>query len=85
MQNDYALCRSCRKKIRWVTMVSGKKNPLDPEPVENGNVQILELSPGEFQGEALKAEQLAAARDGGELLYISHFATCPTASQHRSK
>jgi hypothetical protein len=46
--------------------------PLDPEPSEEGNVVIL----GELA-------RVLAAGETGEPRFLSHFATCPNAAQHR--
>lgn len=76
---DTGTCRSCGLPILWVEMaVSGKKNPLNPEPTPDGNVAVVG-----GVGEALKGEALGEARKNGADLYLSHFATCKTAAQHR--
>ena len=59
---------------------TGRKNPLDPEPSDQGNV-IVDADSGE--AEALPAERAALLREAGAALYISHFATCPNRSKFR--
>jgi hypothetical protein len=54
---------------------SGKKNPLDVLPAENGNVAIG----GDGLGYVVSND------DRTPPLYVSHFATCPGAASHRKK
>jgi hypothetical protein len=61
-------------------MESGKRNPLDAEPAANGNVRVV----GE-RGEVLTADARDQASANGEQLYLSHFATCPSAPAFRKK
>jgi hypothetical protein len=67
-------CRSCDAEILWVKTQSGKKMPVDKEPVP--------LPPGLFQLFA-PANEEAYVRSA-PALRTSHFATCPNADQHRS-
>lgn len=72
----HSVCRSCGKRITWVKTASGKAMPIDEEPVENGNLVIdngvaVHVPPG--------------SKQEGELLYVSHFATCKNKAQHRRK
>lgn len=79
-----ATCRSCGAAVRWELTPAGKRMPLDPEPSPQGNVAIY--GGPAMVAVALTADQLAAhnvAIDGP--LYLSHFATCPNADQHRKK
>jgi hypothetical protein len=71
-------CKSCRAQILWVVTVAGKVMPVDPEPAAAGNVQLLETG-----CRVLSAGALEDARSLGLPLHLSHFATCPTAAQHR--
>ena len=70
-------CTSCQAPIVWGThSISGKAIPLDPDPVETGN---LAVRPG--------AQVRYLTKDGqpepGEWRAVSHFATCPHAKLHR--
>ena len=72
-------CRSCGAPILWRETHAGRRMPIDPEPVADGNVVIE----GDI-AEVLKAEHLA--RLGGDVpRYRSHFATCPQAAEHRRR
>jgi hypothetical protein len=83
---DIAKCLSCGRPIIWAKMLkSGKSNPVDAEPVANGNMQLTEGVAGDVFGEVLDKESLAIKHDEGELLYLSHFATCPNAAKHKRK
>jgi hypothetical protein len=89
MPHEIVKCRSCRAPIIWATMKSGKKNPIDAEPAETGNVKLTEGTDAEghpvVTAEVVKKEDLAAFRDAGELLHLSHFASCPKSAFHRKK
>lgn len=79
-------CRSCHQPIEWVIVAkSGKRMPIDPDPVEGGN--IAKLPDDDDETGAARVEYVAP---GGMLVddrpvYVSHFATCPQADQHRRK
>jgi hypothetical protein len=77
---ETAKCRSCGAAIRWVVVAgSGKRMPLDAEPSERGNVRVA----GNGEAHILDAVFAADARSAGVPLFLSHFATCPEAAQHR--
>lgn len=77
-----AACRSCQARIFWVRMPSGRMNPLDSKPREDGNIKLL---PSEEAGARLAVvltkEELAEPAVGDR--FVSHFATCPQGPQHR--
>lgn len=75
-------CRSCNAEIRWAKTAAGKRMPLDLEPSPTGNVQ-LGLVGGEEIAIVVGPADAVAAQASGEQLYLSHFATCPNAAQHR--
>jgi len=73
-------CRSCGAPIKWVVTQKNRRMPVDLEPVEGGNI---ELHPqGEFRPPLAVYHSI---RPPGIKYYISHFATCPKAEQHRRK
>lgn len=81
-------CRSCRAPMRWVSMTSGKRNPLDVEPNPMGNVLIVEHTneagePWRLGVVLHNGDLLDELRELGVPLYTSHFATCPDADEHR--
>lgn len=67
-------CGSCGATIVFLKTTKAKAMPLDPEPVEGGNVRIRD-------GIALVNSDPDLLDDG--LRYQSHFASCPNADRHR--
>lgn len=61
-------CRACPAPVWWVRTQAGKPMPLDPEPVADGNVQLV-------AGLAHVLHKDEPPRPGAR--YVSHFATCP--------
>lgn len=68
-------CRTCKAPIVWARTRTGMAIPLDPEPVPNGNVEVAGPA-GEVAASYVQAEP-------DVVRYVSHFATCPDAGQHR--
>ena len=81
-------CKSCGAEIQFITMESGKKNPVNipgaywgPMPGENVVVKIhgrpgfVMKSPGPTEKGAIPLIEV----------FTSHFATCPFAGQYRKK
>ena len=72
-------CRTCKAPILWVTMESGKKNPLDPKAVKGGNIQtLLDRETGETTAWVVTADAAVYA-------HVSHFTTCPDAGLFKGK
>jgi hypothetical protein len=55
--------------------------PLDSEPNQHGNILLEDGDPP--TGHVLAGDQLADARANAEVLYLSHFVTCPYAQSFR--
>lgn len=70
-----SLCRSCQAPIRWANTAAGKTMPLDETPTEDGNVIIV-------AGKAVVLTKDALIEPGTDR-YTTHWATCPTAYEHR--
>lgn len=67
-------CNSCGAAIRWATGAkSGKPIPLDVAPVVAGNIEL--------RGET--AHYVTPDHNAIGQRFVSHFATCPQAAQHR--
>lgn len=85
MQPD-GKCRSCGAAIRWaVSANTGGRIPLDPQPVEGGNLGVVEWAehPRPQRDTPVVAVDPVAALTGYR--YVTHFATCPNADRHRRK
>lgn len=65
-------CSSCGAEIIWTVTAAGKRMPVDSAPV--GKVTVLRTN----AADALTP--LSRQVDH----FVSHFATCPNAQQHRS-
>ena len=77
-------CRACHAEIWWAETEQGKRMPVDADPSPDGNVAVVR----EGAGEAPPVVRVLPAGDlplNLVVLYTSHFATCPNASQHRRK
>lgn len=68
-------CRSCGADIIWTITANGKKMPVDAEPAERPQ--------GVFHLDERESGEVHSRSAAGELVYLSHFATCPNADQHR--
>lgn len=75
-------CRSCNAPIRWERTEQGKSIPLDVEPRDDGNVHIYDRVAYVLD---VHGAAIAEHRANGDRLYVSHFATCPDAAEHRTK
>lgn len=79
-----AHCSSCSAQVLWVKLLPrGGSAPLDATPTLTGNIRITDNR--RSVGKVLTKRELEDARTKGELLYTSHFATCPDAVAHRNK
>jgi hypothetical protein len=70
-------CSYCGALVLWANTATGKRMPIDAEPVELGNVRLVE-GPGGY----LAMVTAPAMIPEGER-YRSHFATCPRARAAR--
>jgi len=65
-------CKGCGRKIIWGITPSGKRIPLDPKPP----VYLLKGNPTK-NGNLIAIERMRQ-------VHVSHFATCPRASDFSS-
>lgn len=76
-------CRGCGAPMRWAQNIStGRNIPIDPEPVEDGNLVMVKPR----VGGALQVRPLKAGDPGPDPSvprYVAHFATCAMADQFR--
>lgn len=76
-------CRGCGATIMFVgTTTPGKSMPIDPDPVDDGNIR-LDTSGHFTVAHVLGPLELELARGEGEALHKSHFAVCPNADRFR--
>lgn len=71
-----ANCSSCQAPIIWAKTEAGRAMPLDAEPVDDGNMELLPDGICRF---VPKGDHTTVVVP----LYKSHFATCPHARTHR--
>lgn len=64
-------CKSCRKLVCWVETAKGKRMPIDPVPSPIGTLVLDDRGVAHVDTRPGRAK------------FVSHFATCPNASQHR--
>jgi hypothetical protein len=75
-----APCKSCGSPMIWTKTGTGKSIQLDPDPVPNGNIVL------HADGTAMYiTKAMMNALDPEAKRYVSHFATCPNAAQHRKE
>lgn len=82
-----ARCRGCGAEILWALNGSGKREPVDAEPIANGNIEIEETL---VDGEGRRTPLIRHLKKGEiDTLfeppprYVSHFSSCPQAAKHR--
>lgn len=74
----HATCRSCGAPIIWARTTGGKLIPVDPDPTDNGNVELVD---GLDRPTAIVHAQPPLAAPP---MRLPHFATCPDADGWRS-
>lgn len=77
-----AKCRSCGAPVLWAQWEqSGKRMPVDFHHVPDGSL-VLTLRGGAY-GTLLVEKYYHPKHGTGRNRYVSHFVTCPNATQHR--
>ncbi len=78
-------CRSCGQMIVWVRTKSGKNMPCDSQLVtfksETGGKERIVTE----QGNIISGKTGVSREEADGIGYISHFATCPYADEHRKR
>lgn len=72
-------CRSCGARIVWARTVNGKSMPVDADPADSGNVELIP----EDTGSAMRAIVHGQAPLDDRPLHWPHHATCPDAESWR--
>lgn len=65
----------------WAETEKGRRIPIDPEPVSDGNIVLHHRS--NFQPPLALVRFSVPTK--AETRYKSHFATCPNAAKHRKR
>lgn len=85
--SDRKACRACQADI--VFAETPRKHlgqpvvmPVDAEPDDKGNV-LVSTKNGKYYAGVLGRNQAAGARDNGQQLHRSHFATCTNPERFR--
>jgi hypothetical protein len=68
-------CGSCGAPIFWAATTNNKLMPVDAEPSDDGNIQIVARDRGGTPYVVVHSQPPMHA----ETLYFSHFVTCPDA------
>ena len=77
-KKEKATCRSCGAAIIWATTEEGKRIPLNATRVRGYAVEV-----GSGLGKPMTvARRLGTTGVGDDLFHVSHFTTCPNATEH---
>lgn len=78
-----SVCKSCGAEIIWIKTKNGKNMPCDAKPISYRNTfpqgSLVLITP---DGKVARGEFDPSSDTIG---YLSHFATCPNANQHRKR
>ena len=85
-------CRGCGAPIRWVRTVHGNLMPIDPDPDQDGNVELVDDTgtpvPADRLDESPRTVTAVVHTQpsmlGGQR-WMPHHATCPDADQFRGR
>lgn len=83
---EFSRCRSCGAEIIWAITSNGKKMPVDVAVNPNGNIQLVAQSLEQSIYEPPFANVIHHVADIAGIedqLHMSHFVTCPKATEWR--
>jgi hypothetical protein len=85
MTDDGEKCRSCGAEIYWTVTTRGKRMPVDVLPSDEGDLFLFRRpdEPIEAVHMGSTDHRARAGRERCRPRFTSHFATCPSAAQHR--
>lgn len=79
-------CRSCDGLMMWATTgIKGGFIPVDPDPVDNGNIVLDFGRTGNLPRASVLGPLELQLLEPGVARYVSHFVTCPQADEHRKE
>lgn len=80
-------CQSCGAPIRWITSEARRRPmPIDRDPTPDGNVLIIREGATDVARVLGPLEVMSKRMSDPDVdLYLSHFATCPDAEEHRHR
>lgn len=85
-------CSWCGAPVEWVVTAAGNRMPLDPEPRSDGNVECTGVMVRTDKGGARQVRYVQPQVGlfdfdviGGAQRFVSHFATCLYADEHRTR
>lgn len=90
--SEFSACAACDRTIRWAISDNDRFLPLDPHPIEGGNVELLDdviptakgaLHRAKVHGKNPQLELILEAVDTDR--YVTHFVTCPDADRFRRR
>jgi hypothetical protein len=73
-------CAACHVPVRWVITTGGRRLPLDPKPVPDGNIQPVTID-GQHRARVLTGDELPAQGPAWQ----PHFRSCPSAPEYRRR
>lgn len=77
-------CTTCKAGIIWAETNGGKWIPVDHAPTVRGNIVLQKPDDPRDPVIAIVLSK-KRPRQMGELVYVSHFVTCPNAAAHRKQ
>lgn len=77
---EHCRTKECGKPIIWAETGTGKRMPVDADPVPGGNI-ALGLEAGVVKATVIKPHRAFGRRD----LRMPHFATCPDGAAWRRR
>ncbi|UVT24951.1 hypothetical protein NXT08_22380 [Rhodococcus pyridinivorans] len=77
-------CGTCRADIVWASTEKGNAIPVEPASTPNGNLMLSTVA-GVRLAAVVKGSRRDALAAAGVPLYLSHFVSCPQASQWRNR
>lgn len=82
-----SVCRSCGAEVLWVVVTAtGARMPVDREQLDVAAASLVAVNHETGGARVLTHDDIGAVerwREQGVTIHRSHFATCPSAEQHR--